>query len=551
MKLQLVLIFISLSFLLNAQDFIITNFDIELEINADGSFDVVETIDVNFNKTKRGIFRKIENTYNVNGGTLYLDIHKIDIQGYEYKVDKSKDLVSIKIGSIDTYITGNQQYKISYKIRNGIIPYPEHQEFHYDLTGNEWNAPIESVSFTIKLPKSITLSASDIKITGGRTNQNLEVAKISQVDSRTIRGASLHPLNKYNGITAAIKLPKRYLEVANNKITYYKKEEPKVYKPWYIALPLALFGFFVSFWRKIRKTNFTGDNEDMRVYPPEGLTSAHIGAFADQTAHTRDIVSLLPYWGGEGFIKMKQIGDEVFLYKIKNLPSNFPEYEHIIFDRLFMDSEVSKISDLKTKFYTSLIKAQSLLTKEVKLQDYYNPEYIKIFRSWKLVLFPIAMIALGLVSLIYFELIFLCLGFFGAAIGGFILPIFNLPLTEKGARLKSEIDAFKRFLKDPDKNTLESVIKDDPSYFDRMFPFAVAFGLEKSFLKRLEPYMPSAPYWYYSDQSNNSFVNFSTGFQPEAIQSAFSSAPYNPSSGSSGGGFSSGSGVGGGGGGSW
>ena len=146
---------------------------------------------------------------------------------------------------------------------------------------------------------------------------------------------------------------------------------------------------------KCENNNFIADDQEVRIYPPEGLTSAHVGGFIDQTSNTRDIVSLLPYWGAEGYIEMKQIVDDIFVYKMKNLPPDFPEYEHIIFDRLFKESEVAKISDLKTKFYTTLGKAQSLLTKEIKLQDYYDPEYVKIFRSWKLILFPIAMIALG------------------------------------------------------------------------------------------------------------------------------------------------------------
>ena len=550
----LTLIFILFSLFSYSQDYSITNFNIAIDINADGSLLVEETIDVYFNKKKRGIYRKIDNTYKVNNATLNLDINNIDIEGQEYKVDKSKNKVVIRIGNPDIYLSGNQQYKISYKIQNGIIPYPEHQEFHYDLTGNEWDAPIDKVNFTIKLPKSITFGPLDLKITGGRQNETLDIAEIKQIDSRTIIGSSLYPLKKNNGITAAIKLPKRYLEVASNAVSFYEKgnkASQNAQKPWYMVIPLTLLGLFVSFWRKMRNNGFKPEDQGVQVYPPEGLTSAHLGGFVDQTANTRDIVSLLPYWGGEGFIEMKQIGDEVYLYKMKNLHPDFPEYEHIIFDRLFQDSEVSKLSDLKTKFYTTLQKAQSLLTKEVKLQDYYNPEYINFFKGPKLMIFPVIMLALGLFSFLYLKIIFLGIGFLIAAIGGIILPIFKLPLSAKGAKLKSEIDAFKSFLKNPDESLLEEVVNEDPKYFDKMFPFAVALGLEKPFLNSLEPYMSQAPYWYYSDVQSNSFTNFRSSFQPEVIQSAFSSAPHNPSGGTSGGGFSSGSGVGGGGGGSW
>ena len=38
----------------------------------------------------------------------------------------------------------------------------------------------------------------------------------------------------------------------------------------------------------------------------------HVGAFVDQTAHTRDIVSLIPYWGSEGFLEMKDLKEKLF-----------------------------------------------------------------------------------------------------------------------------------------------------------------------------------------------------------------------------------------------
>jgi uncharacterized membrane protein YgcG len=550
MKNLLILFFLSFSFVLNAQDFTITNFEINLEITKEGSFLVKEIIDVHFDKKKRGIYRDIPTTYSINNAKVNMGVGNIDVLGHDYKVEKIKDKVNIRIGNPDIYVTGDQQYIISYKIEDGIISYQEHQEFHYDLTGNEWEAPIENVYFTITLPKGITLGPSDYKITGGRKNEMLDLAVINQVDSRTLKGNSLQPLAQYNGLTAAIKLPKNYLDVASNNVTFFEAEEEKVYQPWYIALPLALFAWFLSFWRKMRKTDFVAENDDVKTYPPEGLTSAHVGAFIDQTSHTRDIVSLLPYWGSEGYLEMKQIGDEVFLYKIKNIPPEYPEYEHIIFDRLFHDSEVSKISDLKTKFYPTLQKATSLLTKEIELQEYYNPKYTQFFKGPKLFLFPIVMVILGILSFIYLQLVFLGIGFIVLGLASLLLSLFKLPLTYKGAKLKSEIDAFQRFVKNPDKGVLETILEKDPSYFNKIFPFAVAFGMEKPFLSSLEPYISSAPYWYHSDLNNNSFSNFSSSFQPEVIQSAFSSVPGS-SGGSSGGGFSSGSGVGGGGGGSW
>ncbi|MDF1696642.1 MAG: DUF2207 domain-containing protein [Saprospiraceae bacterium] len=553
MKKLLPFLFLFITILSYSQGFTIKNFDIKLEIKADGSYHIEETIDANFYEKRRGILRDIETSYIIQNRKINLDIVNINIAGHDYKVNKSKDKVSIRIGNPDVYITGDQTYRISYIIRKGIIGYPDHQEFHSDLIGNDILTRVDNVDFEIKLPKSITLQSEDMKVTGGPKGKNLNIVEIKQVDSRTLKGSSLRALNPKEGITAAIRLPERYLDVANNVVEYYEQEEQGAKReqhPWYLALPLALFGYFVSFWRKLRKKDYIVDETTVTPYPPSGMTSAHVGAFVDQTAHARDIVSLLPYWASEGFVEMKQIADEIFLYKIKNLNPDFPEYEHLIFNKLFEENDVSKISDLKNKFYMTLMKAQSLLTKEVKLQEYYDPNYLKLFRTWRLILFPVAMIAVGIISMIAFQLFIMGIGFIALGLFGFILPLFRLPLTEKGAQLKSEIERFKRFLKQPDKKELARLLEEDPKYFDNMFPFAVAFGLEDPFLESVEPYMQTLPFWYHNDQGMNSFSTFRSSFKPEVIQSAFSHAPTS-SSGGSGGGFSSGSGSGGGGVSSW
>ena len=141
------LLFIFFSVTLTSQDFTITNFDINLEIDAEGAIHVNEIIDVNFSKQKRGIYRELETVYKINGGEVDLNIRNINIEGHEYQIEKRNDLVNIRIGSPDIYLTGNQRYNISYTIKNGIITYPEHQELHYDLTGNAWKAKIEKRKF--------------------------------------------------------------------------------------------------------------------------------------------------------------------------------------------------------------------------------------------------------------------------------------------------------------------------------------------------------------------------------------------------------------------
>ena len=43
----------------------------------------------------------------------------------------------------------------------------------------------------------------------------------------------------------------------------------------------------------------------VHYYPPEGLPPAEAGAFIDDKTDNRDIISLLPYWGGQGYLKIR------------------------------------------------------------------------------------------------------------------------------------------------------------------------------------------------------------------------------------------------------
>lgn len=101
---------------------------------------------------------------------------------------------------------------------------------------------------------------------------------------------------------------------------------------------------------------------------------------------------------------------------------------------------------------------------------------------------------------------------------------------------------------------MSSLSQQYPEYFERLFPYAVAFGLEKSWMDRMETYDIDPPYWYgYHENSNSRPVmgDFSQSFDVQEIKSVFTSYPQSTSSSS--GGFSGGSAGGGygGGGSSW
>ena len=122
--------------------------------------------------------------------------------------------------------------------------------------------------------------------------------------------------------------------------------------------------------------------------------------------------------------------------------------------------------------------------------------------------------------------------------------------TKYGNEMLGKIKGFKTFLETAEKDKLESMVNDNPTYFYDILPYAYVLGVSDKWIKKFETISMKAPSWYvgYDAFDMHTFSSFITTAMTSA-QSAMTSSPSSDS-GSSGGG-SSGGGSGGGGGGSW
>ena len=141
-----------------------------------------------------------------------------------------------------------------------------------------------------------------------------------------------------------------------------------------------------------------------------------------------------------------------------------------------------------------------------------------------------------------------------ACVLGMVICLKYLPKrTPYGNEILGKLKGFKNFLETAEKEKLEAMVMQDPTYFYNILPYTYVLGVSDKWIKKFESISLQAPSWY--DSSNgfdvSSFGTFMNSTMVSA-QSAMSSSPSSSSSGgSSSGGGSSGGGSGGGGGGSW
>lgn len=554
-----------------AQQFVISDYHVVIQLNEDGSSDVEEYINLTFRERARGIIKQINTRRDVGNNIQNYTISNVSTADKEFKLSKSSGKIDLRIGSPSTYLTGDQSYEIKYKVNNVITPYDDSDEYVWNIIGEEWDAEIKKSSFEIRLPKETALEDSDVAVFTG-SSQSLDQHATINISNKVVSGQVLKALGNGKGLTVGIKFPKQhfsqldYNSILSKKSTNsyrpkaaVKKEYPKDYA---FPFPLMLLGGLFYFFRKKGRNNHVATLEE-RYYPPEGMNPPEIGTFHDYTVNSSDLISLIPYWGANKYLQITSIendGDtDMRFEKLADLPLDTSTYELEFFNAIFEDGPTAYLSNMENSMYETFGSVKSKLKSEILSKRLYDEDTKKLFHNGKFIVIGFASIALAIFMFIKYLAIPTGVLLFLFAILCFYIHSREPKKNEQGLILHDQLKSLKATLADPDPNELDRLINEDPTYLNKIFPYVVAFDLDRMWSKKFDDIFTSPPDWYYSDyNSSPSFGTFRSNFSTNKITKTMTSYPVADKSSSSfggrgGGGFSGGVGSGGGGGGgsSW
>ncbi len=544
-----------------AQDFTVNEYNVKIEINKEGYFDVTEKYDVVFDVEKHGLWRKIPIEYNFEDedgkvSKRSIKISKIKVPGWQYTTEGGwfgDHNLGIKIGDPDKYVTGEQVYIIQYRVDRSFIYEKNNDVFYWNLIGREWVADFKKVNFTVELPEDLPLAKDQYFVYTGEVGDTSTNASY-KYENGVLAGSSKVVLGNGKDMTIMIKLPKGVIvEKTANQLLW------EDYQWTSLFLPLLLLFYFL--WNKFGKDRKMP--EVVEYFPPTGVDPVMAGYLIDDKADSRDLTSLIPHWGANGYLSLAEIGKkglfskkDIVLKKLKDIPSNAHLYERTFFDGLFGYRDEVTVSDLKDSFYTTMNAAKSQLSSAVRVDGYYD-------KKSHLMRFVVAggMLLLGGLGGMLLLWKYGALAFIVWLIVCIILAIWSLRImkrpTEKGDEAKQKTNGFKMFIEKAEKDKLEFLLRDDPTYFEKTLAYAVAFGMAKKWARKFDGLNLQPPGWYHGASWSASSVG---GFNAASFADSFTSSMSSmsstmvsspSSSGSSSGGGSSGGGFGGGGGGSW
>ena len=539
---------------------VIERFDAAITVNRDGSIDVTETISPRFTGKWNGIFRTIPVKYHTPQGfnwTLRLELVSVtDGQGQTLKTEASRERHYLKY---KIWVPGAEDATrtvvLRYRAENGLRFFEDHDELYWNVTGDEWEVPIEAATARIVLPDG----AEGVRAIAfnGAYGSTARDALVEQ-DGTVIRIAMPHRLEFHEGLTAVVGWNKGLVAeptTTDRAIGFFESN-------WPLGLPIVAFFAMLTLWRRHGR-----DPEPRPVpvqyEPPESMTPAEAGTLIDNSADMRDVTATLVDLAVNGHTKIEEreerklfglIKDQEVVFHRLDPPADarpLAPHEQRVLNGVFASgANAVELSDLENEFYTSLPGIKSAVFDRLIEQGYYRKRPQTVQGIWTAggiaagVLIGVAGAALSA------KLSMTPVPFFVAAVLVAIIVVgfaFVMPArTVAGARARERVLGFEDFLHRVESDKYRRIVR-TPEMFERFLPFAMAFGVEKQWAKAFEGIFREPPQWYAGNISTFNASGFSDRMSALSSRAASTMSSSPRSSGGSG--FSGGSSGGGGGGG--
>lgn len=534
-----------------------TSYNTKIVVGEDSSYTVTEEISVDFLTSRHGIYRYIpvEGTSSWREGDevkkLPFEAKVTDIRVSEAFEDYIEDGCQVlQIGDAEATVYGPHTYEISYCFRPRFQT-KDYPCVYFNVFPGQWQNEIPAGSrFSVTFPKEVDASALQF-YTGsyGSMEDGSAVAEVV-IDGQTVSGTLKESLPLGTGLTL-------YARVGEGYFTALKAVSKVLWLPVILTLLLlavVLFAFF----------RFGRDGEiipSIQFQPPQGLDSACVGYIIDGQVQDKDVLSLLIYLADKGYLQiLENEKGKITLQKLRDLPQDAPQWQQIVFQRLFEKKDMVSIGSLQYKFTDTIGAARESMKMYFSGKQGVYTTSSKVMRvigfcltPLPLVLFlaaagqtafwgvpAIILMLLGLWLLCYavdnwyaeasskrklpvFAGIFLvcaALGFYGgiylsnvrnsrifdfrlnlavaaaATVIMAVCTVFMKKRTSQCTEWMGYLVGLRDFIETAELARMEEMAKTHPEWFYHIIPYAYVFGLSDVFMKKLEGLELAPPQWY-------------------------------------------------------
>jgi uncharacterized membrane protein YgcG len=555
-----------------ARELHIDKFESQVTVLPNGTVDVTETITFRFVGLWRGVYREIPVEYETPqhmNYSLFLDVKSITENGEALKYESSHDRHYRKL---KIYVSGAQDTTktivIEYAVSDALRFFDDHDEFYWNITGDEWDVAVGNVSANITLPVGATGIRTNV-FTGGYRSVGKQAE--AEIVGNGVEVHTTAPLGYHEGLTIAVAFDKGLVHepTAVDRAALFLRSN------WPLFLPIAAFcGMFWLWWTRGRDPRLRPIAPQYN--PPDDLTPSEVGTLIDNSVDMRDITAAIVDLAVRGFISIEEkdktsmmglVHDKDYVFHLKKASEEWTSlkpHEHELLSGLFSGGgpagQTVSLADLHNQFYRYIPAIKNHVFDSLVEHGYYRrrPDSVRTayIAGGIVVGFLTIWAAVPLSSMLGMAPApFFLAGLLTAAvicIFGWFMPA----RTIAGARTLEGVLGFEDFLAHVESDRFNRMVK-TPEMFEKFLPYAMALGVEKNWSKAFQNIYTQPPSWYQGGYGSSfypyMFVSNLNTMSSQA-SSIMTSAPRSSGgsgfggSGGGGGGFSGG-GFGGGGGG--
>jgi hypothetical protein len=550
---------------------VVERFDGAVDVRRTGEILVEETIRVRFTGSWNGIYRTIPVQYQTPQGFGYqlrLEVRDVvDGSGEPLRVEQSRErhYLKLKIWVPDAR-DATRTVRLRYRVPNGLKFFEEHDELYWNVTGDEWDVPIQSATATILLPEGVT-GMRAAAFTGGYGSTE-QAAEIEEVQGGFVFRTE-RPLNFGEGLTIAVGWDPGVVErpSAMDRVAGFLRANGL------FLIPILAWGLMLWLWHT-RGRDPASRAIVPRYEPPAGLTPAEVGTLVDGRVDSRDISSTVVDLAVRGFLRIEEREKKGFLgfgggvgyvFHSTRPPAEWSElqsHEQAVLRGIFDGGSIPirDLEGLEQEFYRELPGIKDGIFNRMKGAGYYRYRPSTVVGIYAgagvgaIALFLAIGIPLSARTFVA-PLTFISAGIL-TALAFFLVGPFMPARTVVGARVREEILGFQEFLERVEEDRFRRMIT-SPDLFERFLPHAMALGVEKRWARAFEGILTEPPEWYVGHHHpmgvfHTTHFMSNLSHMTTATSSAMASQPRSSGGsgfGGGGGGGFSGGGFGGGGGG--
>ena len=507
-------------------------FDVDIDVNVDSSFDVTEGQDIRFTQGTfqfgtRYIpisnFDYIDNWAITDGdGNVYTQTYG-DGGPYTFSVDQSDSRYDIR-WNFPPISNSSATYYLSYTVHGGLRFYDGGDQLWWKAIYGDRSFPVLDGTVKVAVPSPSVVEEYAAYINGGDARDS--ATAVVADDQRSIVYDLTKTLQAGQDFEVRVQFTEGVVDGApaswQQSADAYAAEleaEAAFKNTWgpiaalffgaiglllLIGGPAALY----ALWYRFGRDKPIEMVADYLPEPPDTLQPGLAGTLLDEQVDMQDVLATLVDLARRKAISITEDKQEGFLrfgaefiYRRERDDVPMAAYERELLDGMFGSKREIKLSDLKDKFYAHLPKIKDKMY-DSAVEDGLFPRNPANTRQ--------VYQALGVVGLIASVGVAVVLGFaFGDLTGAAVLPGVGLGVTaiglivlarymprktDKGSEVAARWEAFRTYLKDIDKYADMEAQK---AVWDRWLPYAIAFGIDKQYIRKFEAVNAPAPGWYF------------------------------------------------------